>query len=183
MRVDPTLDEVVSGDRGMLRGIEAALDAQCLVSALTLMFATIDALAALTRPPGATDTSSSVFIDWTQRFLDPQKRLRCSAEDLYSARCGVLHTYSVESSRVRSGSARPLVYEWRGGPPANATVPLPDGAITLEVESLHSALTEAIAAFMRAADGDPDIRARVESHLPELLCYSPWPRMVVASVA
>ena len=34
MLTTPTLHEVAQGHRGMLRGIEAALDAQCMVSAV-----------------------------------------------------------------------------------------------------------------------------------------------------
>lgn len=183
MRVGPTLEEVLNGDRGMLRGIEVAVEAQCLVSAVALMFSTIDALAALTRPVEAADTSRDHFIAWTSQYLHPEGRLGCSAKDLYSARCGVLHGYTGDSRMVRNGEARSLVYEWAGGPAADKSVPLPEGALVIEVEALQSSVRKACAEFLVAAGADADIRARVEHHMAGLLCYSPWPRMHAVSAA
>jgi hypothetical protein len=60
---DPDLIEIVHGERGILRGIEACIDQQCLVSALTLLYAGIDALAALTRPLDQPDTRPMQFTD------------------------------------------------------------------------------------------------------------------------
>src|SRR5690242_2714284 len=97
MRVDPTLDEVLNGPRGMLAGIDACLKAECLVSGVALIFAAVDALSALTRPAYASETTRAVYIDWVRRYLLPESNIHCTAEDLYGARCGVLHTYNTES--------------------------------------------------------------------------------------
>ena len=47
---DPDLHEIAFGDRGMMRGIDACVDSQCLVSAVSLVYSAIDAIAALDRP-------------------------------------------------------------------------------------------------------------------------------------
>jgi hypothetical protein len=52
MRVEPKIEEVVNGPRGMLQGINVALVAECLVSAVGLMFAALDSLAALVTSSG-----------------------------------------------------------------------------------------------------------------------------------
>ena len=177
MRVEPELNEVVNGKRGMTRGIQVALDAQCLISAIALMFSTIDALAALSRPIDADDTTREHFAAWCDRYLQSTQVLGCESVDLYAARCGVLHTYGHESRLGRQGRARSLVYEWRQGPRADASVPLPEDAIVIAVEALHSALGDAIKEFLRDSETDPDVRARVQHHLPSLLCYKPWRRL------
>ena len=125
MRIEPELAEVVNGRRGILTGIDLCLRQECLVSAVALIFSGIDSLAALTRPIDAANTSRSVFIAWIEQFLLPGSGLGCSAIDFYAARCGVLHTHSADSDLQRQGSARPLIYEWRQGPSADAQVPLP----------------------------------------------------------
>jgi hypothetical protein len=177
MFVEPELGEVINGERGILKGIEVCLDNQCLLSGVALIFCAIDTLSALTRSVDAKWTDRSVFKQWAEQFLLPGSRISCTADDLYAARCGVLHTQSPESRSVSEGEAKPLVYEWRSGPPAHASRSLPDGAIVIAVEGLHEALKEAIVRFLVAADSDPEIKRRVQHHLPSLLCYRPWPSL------
>lgn len=179
MRIEPRLDEIVNGDRGMLRGIEVCLDRQCLVSAVSLLFGAIDALSALTRPTENPDTDHRVFEAWINRYLLPDSALNCKAEDLYAARCGVLHTYGTDSRLARHGRARPLVYQWRHGPAAGTTAPLPSDAIVVEVEALHDAFRKAVARFFEDSEMEAPVRGRVKHHLPSLLCYTPWPRLSV----
>jgi len=57
MQIPPQLDEIVNGQRGILRGIEICLENQCLVSGVALIFSAIDSLAALTRSVQDSDTS------------------------------------------------------------------------------------------------------------------------------
>jgi hypothetical protein len=179
MRVEPKLEEVVNGPRGMLQGINVALDAECLVSAVGLMFAALDSLAALARPIGQPDTTRADFLNWSEKYVQPSKRLGCTSLDLYAARCGVLHTYSAESDLERKGKARRLVYEWRTGPRANAVLPIPQGAVVIEVEALRDAIREAVRRFIVDSEMDPAMRERVQAHLPSMLCYAPWPRLEV----
>ena len=140
MRVEPRLDEVVNGKRGMMEGIRVVLEAKCLVSGVALMFAAMDALASLTRPVKVLETDRDHFIRWADSYLRPAESVGCSATDLYSARCGVLHTHSSGSRLQQHGEARHLIYEWRHGPDAGLAKPLPDGALVIQVEDLHEAL-------------------------------------------
>jgi hypothetical protein len=179
MRIEPKLDEVVNGDRGMLRGIDVALQAECLVSAVGLMFAALDSLAALARPVEQPSTTRAAFLEWSEKYLRPSECLRCTSLDLYAARCGVLHTYSADSDLEREGKARRLIYEWRTGPKADAVLPLPDSAIVIEVEALRDAILEATRNFLVDSEMHPATRERVQRHLPSLLCYAPWPRLEV----
>lgn len=175
MRVEPRLDEVVNGKRGIRAGIKVCLERECLVSAVSLIFAGIDALSALTRPIDQNFTGSSVFKDWCDRFLKPEKFLGCSSGELYSARCGVLHLYSSESSLAASGKSKRLIYEWRSGPAADAAQPLPENALVIELEALHQAFETAVREFIIASEVDPEARPRVQHHLRSMLCYEPFP--------
>jgi hypothetical protein len=179
MRVDPHLDEVVNGERGMLRGIEVMLEEQCLMSAVALIFSTIDSLSALDRPVEAQSTCREVFIKWANEYLLKPNLLHCTAIDLYAARCGVLHTYSAESDLTRIGKAKKLIYEWRSGPDAGTAVPIPEEAVIIQVEVLHHSLREGVRRFLKDAEMKDGTRSRVTHHLPWLLCYKPWPNLSV----
>ena len=173
MLTTPTLHEVVQGPRGMLRGIEAALGTQCMVSAVTLCYATIDAVAALSRPEGQRETSRSVFIEWVDTYLLPADGLTCNAIDLYGARCGVLHTYRPDSGLSAAGEARPIFYQWRDGPPAAYERDLPANALVVNVESLVQAVRAGAEKFAAAERTNPQLSERIARHMRDLLCYVP----------
>lgn len=157
----------------MLRGIEAALDAQCMVSAVTLCYATIDAVSALSRPEGQRETSRAVFIDWVGSYLLPADGLQCSAIDLYGARCGVLHTYRSESSLSDEGKVRPIFYQWRNGPRASSERELPENAVVVNVESLVQAVQMGVDKFSAAERVDHQLSTRITQHMTDLFCYVP----------
>src|ERR1035441_2369345 len=115
MLVDPDLNEILNGPRGMLKGVDVCIQAQCLVSAVALIYSTIDALSALTRPSAKKDTNRTIFINWVKKYIRPDTTLRCSAHDLYGARCGILHNYGLNSKLRREGEAKALIYKWREG--------------------------------------------------------------------
>lgn len=177
MRNDPDLEEVVYGPRGMLSGIQAVLDAQCLVSGVSLIFSTMDAISALTRPDPSSDTNKLIFEAWVNKYLLESSSLRCSATDLYAARCGILHTYGYESRLGRQQQSRPIVYEWLSGPSADLGAKLPPNAIIVKVDSLFVALKSAIQKYLYDLERDPTLESLLEGNLPSLLCYIPWPAL------
>ena len=183
MRIEPELEEVIYGERGMLKAIYFCLENQCLVSAITLIFAAIDALSALTRPKDKKKTTREYFISWVDRYIKPEETLNCTSIDLYSARCGVLHTHMPESNLTMKGKARPIIYEWHSGPAADSSIPLPEGALVIQIEVLHKAFEEAVYQFIVDSEVEDDIKSCVQYHLKGLLCYRPWPQIVAHAAA
>lgn len=183
MRIEPKLEEIINGDRGILEGIKVCLEAQCLVSSVSLVFSGIDSLAALTRPLTQGRTSSRVFKDWVETYLLPGSKLSCNATDLYAARCGVLHTYSPESDLQRRGEAQSIIYQWREGPKADAALPIPPNSIVMNVEDLYNAFKNAIHKFLIDTETDAAVEEQVRHHLESLLCYAPFPTLAVSVAA
>jgi hypothetical protein len=176
MMGDPSVHEIVHGERGMLPGIRLCIDGFCLVSAVTLIYSAIDALAGLTVPVSVSSGGGPDFKAWIKKYYLPHLRVDLSAADLWSARCGVLHAYSRHSDLSRNGRARSLVYRWR-----NAHAPddrileseVRAGGVVVEVEALSDALGLAVSRFQEAIEYDADLRRRVEYHVKSLLCYKP----------
>jgi hypothetical protein len=176
VRTDPELIEIATGERGMIRGIEACIKSECLVSAIALIYASIDSLSALTRPINQEDTTAKEFKDWVNKYLLPQGILTCTAEELYGARCGVLHTQSPDSRIQRQGSGvvKRLIYCWQSGPPADAQKSLPQDATTVIVEDLFEGFKIAVERFLAAIEADPGLSNRVDKNCSDLLCYKPF---------
>lgn len=176
MLTNPDLDEIVYGPRGMLNGIDACIETQCLVSALTLIYSAIDAISALTRPLDSEKTNREVFKQWVAKHMKPSERLGCRPEDIYAARCGVLHTYSPDADLVRRGEAKPLVYRWKNGPAPDPQLAsqIPENALVICIDDLSETLRVAVGDFIETLANDSESWSRVEYHVRSLLCYRPW---------
>ncbi len=183
MKVDPTLGEIVYGERGMLKGIEVCLEAQCLVSAVSLILAAIDALSALKRPKPGKDATRQDFKNWVGKYIQPEQTLGCTPTELYSARCAVLHNYGTESRLVREEGVRQIIYEWKHGPSAGEAVDIPQNSIVIKVEALNRAFRRGIEVFLYDADMDEKTKKLIEPNLKTLLCYKPYPYIMKTLVA
>ncbi|SRR6266404_5689406 len=75
-----------------------------------LLYTSIDIIASLTRPKGAESTSSTFFKDWVKNYILPNSDLDCSAEEIWGARCGLLHTGTAESDMSRTRRVRMINY-------------------------------------------------------------------------
>lgn len=79
--------------------------------ALILLYSAIDTLAWLGTP--APQTTGAAFRQWVDQYVLAGSNLPCTSHDLYSARCGLLHTHTAESSSTATGAARQIWY-WTG---------------------------------------------------------------------
>lgn len=184
MMTNPNLDKVWRGERGMRVGIRACENAKCVVSALTLIYSAVDALAALTRKATGTRATRKEFLDWVEAYLIPELGGDISPLDVYGARCGVVHTYGPNSDLSNSGAAKVIIYKWRTGhrPDDPILAQRAKSATVIEIENLIEALDRAVNNFEVHIENDKELRGRVEQNVAELLCYEPW-RPVVIYVA
>ena len=79
---------------------------------LILLYTAIDTMAWVGLSEG--DVTRTVFKDWVNRYLLPSSSLPCTADDLYSARCGLVHSHTPESSSTGKGTARQIWYYGKG---------------------------------------------------------------------
>ncbi|MBI5934972.1 MAG: hypothetical protein HY867_14800 [Chloroflexi bacterium] len=75
---------------------------------LIILYSAIDTMAWVGLPSG--DITRKGFKDWVNHYLLPGTPLQCTADDLYSARCGILHSHTSESSDTSKGAARQIWY-------------------------------------------------------------------------
>lgn len=105
MRIhDPVLENLVH----VLSSIEDAVTQRRLLPCLILLYSTIDVMANLERKGG--ETGKTAFTRWVEQYLLVNRKLPCTALELYGARCGILHSFSADSDISRAGKARRVVY-------------------------------------------------------------------------
>ncbi|NQS89420.1 hypothetical protein HQ584_06500 [Patescibacteria group bacterium] len=112
MDVKERFNEIYFGPMGIFTGIALCRDRRCITSTLILAYAAIDGLSFLNPDVDVECIRyKDRFIAWVNRYLNP-KQLGCPANDLYYARCGLLHDLTAESRGSQKGIARPLCYAW-----------------------------------------------------------------------
>jgi hypothetical protein len=82
-----------------------------ILSALKLIYSGIDNLGWLTRKHNRLYVEPKDFLKFVNEYLLPDSELLCSADELYGARCGLLHCNTAESKSSRSGKIRTLWYK------------------------------------------------------------------------
>jgi len=107
------------GSRGVVSNIETHVAAihLCLknhfrMPALALIYCGIDVLANLSRPADNSEVMKPDFVNWAERYMKCEELLAVSGLDLYAARCGILHTYTMDSRLSTTGRAKPILYAW-----------------------------------------------------------------------
>jgi len=90
--------------------IDLCLEKSLLMPALVLIYNGIDIIAALSREAKKDKVTREDFINWCDRYILPGNNLECSSQDLYAARCAILHTYTAVSELSKQGNASEIYY-------------------------------------------------------------------------
>lgn len=162
MTLDP--DHLAELSEDMLGSIELLLGASHVRSALILIFSGVDILGALDTDHGGNPKDS--FVRWSEHYMDPLGRLGCSGLELYSARCGLVHSMSPETNLTRGGSAREFVFLIY--PPAAPPTSVTGQPFVVHVGSLWLAFRDGARQFVQDAGADPLKATRVQKSLKSI---------------
>ncbi|HHF3195268.1 TPA: hypothetical protein ACPJ2I_004742 [Vibrio alginolyticus] len=88
--------------------------------ALTVIYSTIDACGLLDAPDSQEKATSSTFKSWVNKYMFENDSLECNADDLWGARCAVLHTHTSTSDLSKANRVREIQYI--SGPPQHPVV-------------------------------------------------------------
>jgi hypothetical protein len=169
------------GIRVTLQAINDCLERKQILPALVLLYTTIDVIGSLEHPRATGPT----FKSWVATYMLPSG-LPCSAVDLYAARCGVLHTLTINSDLRRQGKARAILYAYGPASAENLAWLMglvdikrklngdpPHDVITLHVSDLRDALVNGIEAYLGDLRSDPERREAVRARLDQVLANMP----------
>ncbi len=91
-----------------LDAIKALAKKDRWLQALIVLYSAIDTLAWANKPSG--DVKGEDFCSWVGTYMKSEETLGCTPEELYGARCGLVHSGAAESSLSRKGRARQIWY-------------------------------------------------------------------------
>ena len=91
-----------------IRGVLALLTNKLRSPAITLMYATMDRMAWLVA--SREESGNPEFKDWVNTYLFAGEVFSFTADDLWAARCGMVHTGAAESRDFRANKANAIYY-------------------------------------------------------------------------
>ena len=145
----------------MSRAVELCLAEDLWEPALVLMLSFIDACAWLTRKPGRKDVRADDFVEWVNKYLLPDSQLPCTAEELYGARCGLLHSLTGESRLHREHKIRKMFWSRASGEEVYTLIQLRMNEkflpVNIGIDHLFWALQRGLLRFGEALDTDEQL--------------------------
>ena len=156
-----TLDSTV---RELLAAADLAMERAYAMPGLILLYSLVDTMAWLSLPEGVEDVKGTDFIGWIRTYGLERSIAPCTADELYGARCGLLHSFSPDSRRSRRGEIRPIYYVW--GPASRELLQgeidkRGDRGTALHVADLRNGIVAAIESFRGQLATDAKLAARV----------------------
>ncbi|RXK52806.1 hypothetical protein ESB00_13880 [Oleiharenicola lentus] len=92
-------------------GVQVCLLNKLRMPAQILLFCWCDVIAAMTDKDAQRYWSTkSKTIEWIDRNVVPKLSVPVTGTEIYAARCGVLHGFTVESSEVKNGTCRRIAF-------------------------------------------------------------------------
>jgi hypothetical protein len=166
------VDGLITGQvKQVKRAIELCLAEDLWEPALVLMLVFIDACAWLARPTNHADVTFDDFVAWTEKYLLPDSRLECTANELYGARCGLLHSLTGESKLHRRKEIRKIFWSRSNGDDVSTLIQkrmheklLP---VAVGIDHLFWALGEALEHFGEDFESDDELAKRVGDRVHE----------------
>lgn len=148
----------------MLSAARRCLEERQILPCLTLLYAGIDVMASLDAAPG--EKVNVYFKRWVETYLLPLTTWKCTAVDLYGARCAVVHTSTPDSDLSKRGAAKVIYYAHSGADAAKLEEVNSDfsrNAECLEVSEMITSFYDAILKYMVEVEGDPVRKVAVEA--------------------
>lgn len=109
------VDALAQNIKELVQEIDDCMERGRLLPCLSLLYTGIDVIASLERQPGEKAWQS--FTRWADRYMLQQTELQVTALELYGARCGILHTFTAESTLHARGQVRQVWYAWGSARP------------------------------------------------------------------
>lgn len=93
-----------------MSAVAVLAQAGLLTQLMVVMYSAIDAAGLLNAPLEQEDADGKSFKAWVDEYILKYSKTGLTADDLWGARCAVLHTAGSESSHSRKGKAREVAF-------------------------------------------------------------------------
>jgi hypothetical protein len=146
--------------------------------ALILRYSSLDIAGSLLRPKSQLDTTGEDFKKWLECCVLRDSSLPATSDDLWAARCGLLHTNTPASKNSRSGKARE-VHSTKGDKKFAEFLQQEfkktgDTKVVVDIDVLFDAILDGFMKFIRDIQTDAEIRAVVFYHAETMFAHSSY---------
>ena len=145
--------------------IEYAIKEQHILPALILIYSSIDS-ASFLASKSLSEPVNKRFKNWVSKWMLSTQKLPCNAEELYSARCGVVHTFTADSSLTQYKQIRRIAYSWGSADSNKLQKTLdyghPGKLVAVQIEDLFESFRIGLADFFESAIKDYDLSKQLE---------------------
>jgi hypothetical protein len=142
-----------------IKVIKMCLRQDFVEPALALFYSGVDTMAFWAAPGEQDEVQKSGFIDWCDKYvvptLGPAAAEAVNGNDLYGARCGILHTSSSTSRMSRTGEAREINYRFAGRVAVNLRATTSRPFVWVDIEALCHGFEVGGKHFLADLQGDP----------------------------
>lgn len=150
---------------GIKEDIRIALEHKRFRAAAILIYAGMDAMAVLDMPAAQTNVTRTDFIRWANKYIRFPCVNQVTGEDLYGARCAMLHTYGVVSEMSRQGKCRMIGYADHQVPEIRFNPSVANDLVIVSLQGLRDAFFTGIDRFLVDAYADKAKAAAVDARL------------------
>jgi hypothetical protein len=152
--------------------IKLMSDAGFVNSSLVLLYTAIDFVGSLLRPKNKPDTAGEYFKNWVDKYMIAGSKVPFTANDIWGARCGLLHTQTASSKVFREGKARQIHY-YRGSLPPDLEHAMKSlsskGKLFVNRDSFTGCFEQGIDRFLADVERNPALKQRVLQHAESFL--------------
>lgn len=142
------------------------------IEAAAFVFIGIDMMTILSLPCNETRQTRSDFKKWVDDYFkaDTNQPYLYNSDDMYAARCSVLHNYSSEADiHLQNTSIKKYGYH-DGGQHAYDPSEAAD-LVLIGTKSFVNDFANAVLSFLQAAQNDADLKARIDSRINKVFSH------------
>lgn len=167
---DPIINAVYNGIK---KGIRVALENECYGSAVILIYSGIDTMAYLSIPDGQEDVTRNDFIKWANGYISFPCKEQVTGLELYGARCGMVHTYSIASRLSRQGKCRQIGYVDQSIPEVSHNPAISNDLVIVSISALADAFFKGVDKFLVNSFAEKNKAKIIEKRLQKLVHMLP----------
>ncbi len=157
LKEDPIINAIYGGIK---KGIQVAIDNECMDSAAILILSGIDTMAYLNMPADQEDVTKNDFATWAEYYIKFPCKEQLTGLDLYGARCAMLHSFGAVSKLSREGKCRMVGYMDKSIPEVRYNPAISRELVLVSVPALAESFFQAIDKFLVDLFANPT-KARV----------------------
>ena len=161
---------------GIVKEIKNCESAGATIAAVAMSYVCIDTMAYLSMPESQSEQTKQDYIDWVNEYLrgHPDQSYRYDGTDVYAARCALLHTFGAEAKLHREDS-NIKKFGYHDGGKHGFDPEITPNLVMIGTASFLNDVVIAVEDFMKACQEDKELRKCVESRLPSVNQWFPFP--------